>query len=320
MGQVLVLGLISGGIYALFALGVVLVHRGTGVLTFGGGEVGTAALFLAAFLLNGDALPLPFTDATLDFPEVPWVVSALAAIAFAVLLGLLFELLVVRRMVGIDPVSISVATVGLALFLLALEFRIFGESPKTIEGPVDSSWTVAGVVVTPTQVAALVLAVALGFGLQSVLRRTDFGLGILAAAQDPAAVRLVGVPLSRISLTIWGAGAAVSAVAALLVAPTVGVFGPGYASELYVVGLAAAVIGGLSSLPGAFVGGIVLGIAESAASRYLGDMDIPGLRYIVVLVVLLSVLLGRQYLPDLLRRLEPPAPADAPRRTAGASA
>jgi branched-chain amino acid transport system permease protein len=297
MAQVLVLGLISGGIYALFALGVVLVHRGTGVLTFGGGELGTASLFLAAFLITDSGLP--------------WFVGALAAIGMAVVLGLLFELLVVRRMVGIDPVSISVATVGLALFLLALEFRLFGESPQTLGGPVDTSWTVAGVVVTPTQVAALVLAVALGFGLQSVLRRTDFGLGILAAAQDPAAVRLVGVPLSRISLTIWGAGAAVSAIAALLVAPTVGVFGPGYASELYVVGLAAAVIGGLSSLPGAFAGGIVLGIAESAASRYLGDLDIPGLRYLVVLVVLLAVLLGRQLLPDLLRRLEPPAPADA---------
>jgi branched-chain amino acid transport system permease protein len=100
-----------------------------------------------------------------------------------------------------------------------------------------------------------VLALVLGFGLQAALRRTDFGLGILAAAQDPAAVRLVGVPLSRISLTIWGAGAALAALASLLVEPTVGVFGPGYASELYVVGLAAAVVGGLNSLPGAVVAG-----------------------------------------------------------------
>lgn len=293
MGQVLVLGLISGGIYALFALGVVLVHRGTGVLTFGGGELGTASLFLAAFLITDTGLP--------------WVVGALAAIAMAIGLGLLFELLIVRRMVGQDPVSISVATVGLALFLLACEFRIFGESPQTLSGPIDAGWTVAGVIVSPTQIAALLLAIGLGFGLQSVLRRTDFGLGILAAAQDPSAVRLVGVPLSRISLTIWGAGAAVAAIASLLVVPTVGVFGPGYASELYVVGLAAAVIGGLSSLPGAVVGGVVLGIAESAAGRYLGEYGIPGLRYLVVLIVLLAVLLGRQFLPDLLRRLQPPA-------------
>jgi branched-subunit amino acid ABC-type transport system permease component len=292
MGQVLVLGLISGGIYALFALGVVMVHRGTGVLTFANGEVGTAGLFLAAILV--------------DDAGMPWFVGAVAAIVFAAALGCLFELLVVRRMGLSDPVAVAVATVGLALFLLAGEFQLFGESPKSLEGPfgTGSTVTIAGVIVTPTQIAGLVIALALGFGLQAVLRRTDFGLGILAAAQDPAAVRLVGVPLSRISLTIWGAGAALAAVASLLVEPTVGVFGPGYASELYVVGLAAAVVGGLNSLPGAVVGGCVLGIAESASTRWLSDLGLSGLRYVVVLVVLLVVLLGRQLLPELRKRLE----------------
>ena len=303
MGQVLVLGLISGGIYALFALGVVLVHRGTGVLTFANGEVGTAGLFLAAVLVSDLGLP--------------WVVGAVVAIAFAVLLGCLFEYLVVRRMQASDPVAIAVATVGLGLFLLAGEFQLFGESPKELAGPISGGVEIAGVIVTPTQIIGLVLAVVLGFGLQAALRRTDFGLGILAAAQDPSAVRLVGVPLSRISLTIWGAGAALAAIASLLVEPTVGVFGPGYASELYVVGLAAAVIGGLNSLPGAVVGGVTLGVAEAAASRYLDGLGLSGMRYVVVLVILLAVLLGRQSLPDLVRRL---SAADASRRPAGASA
>ncbi|TAL24543.1 MAG: branched-chain amino acid ABC transporter permease [Frankiales bacterium] len=303
MGQVLVLGLISGGIYALFALGVVLVHRGTGVLTFANGEVGTAGLFLAAVLVSDLGLP--------------WLVGALAAVGFAVLLGCLFEYLVVRRMQASDPVAIAVATVGLGLFLLAAEFQVFGESPQELAGPISGGVTIAGVIVTPTQIVGLVLAVVLGFGLQAALRRTDFGLGILAAAQDPSAVRLVGVPLSRISLTIWGAGAALAAIASLLVEPTVGVFGPGYASELYVVGLAAAVIGGLNSLPGAVVGGVTLGVAEAAASRYLDGLGLSGMRYVVVLAILLAVLLGRQLLPELMRRL---TEADAPRRPAGASA
>jgi branched-chain amino acid transport system permease protein len=298
VAQVLVLGLISGGIYALFALGVVLVHRGTGVLTFAGGEVGTASLFMAAFLVTGSGLP--------------WVVGALGAVGLAVLVGGLFERLVVRPMVGRDPVSVSVATVGLGLFLLALEFRLFGESPQQLGGPVDASFVVAGVVVTPTQVLGLALAVALGFGLQAVLRRTDFGLGILAAAQDPDAVRLVGVPLSRISMTIWAAGAALAAIASLLVVPTVGAFGPGYASELYVIGLAAAVVGGLSSLPGAVVGGVSLGIATSAATRWLGDLGIPGQQYLVVLVVVLVALLGRQLAPEIRQLLAPPQPEPAP--------
>jgi branched-chain amino acid transport system permease protein len=290
MGQVLVLGLINGGIYALFALGVVMVHRGTGVLTFANGEVGTAGLFIAAVLVDDAGLP--------------WFVGALAAIAFAVALACLFEILVVRRMGVSDPVAVAVATVGLALFLLAGEFQVFGESPKELKAPVTGGPTIFGVHVTPTQIAGLVLAVALGFGLQAVLRRTDFGLGILAAAQDPAAVRLVGVRLSRISLTVWGAGAALAVIASLLVEPTVGILYPGFSSELYVVGLAAAVVGGLNSLPGAVVGGCVLGIAESAANRWLSDLGLSGLRYVVVLVVLLVVMLGRQLLPELRARFE----------------
>jgi branched-chain amino acid transport system permease protein len=312
MGQVLVLGLINGGIYALFALGVVMVHRGTGVLTFANGEVGTAGLFIAAVLVDGWTVPLPFVDNP-TLPKMPWVVGALVAIAFGVGLACLFEILVVRRMGVSDPVAVAVATVGLALFLLAGEFQVFGESPKELAAPVRGGPVIFGVHVTPTQIIGLALAIALGFGLQAALRRTDFGLGILAAAQDPAAVRLVGVRLSRISLTVWGAGAALAVIASLLVEPTVGLISPGFSSELYVVGLAAAVVGGLNSLPGAVVGGCILGIAESAANRWLGDLGLSGLRYVVVLVVLLVVMLGRQLLPELRARVAagPAQPAQA---------
>jgi len=296
MGQVLVLGLISGGIYAIFALGVVLVFRGTGVLSFAQGEIGTVALYFAYFLVTKQHLP--------------WAVGAIGAIALATLIGAAFEYGVVRRMVQADPVSTAVATVGVTLFLLAGEFFVFGASPRDLPAPTRAGVELFGVRVTPAQIAALLLALALGLGLQSVLRRTDFGLGILAAAQDPTAVRLVGVPLSRLTLTIWSAGAALSGLAALLVEPTVGFITPGYASELFIVGLAAAVIGGLTSLPGAFVGGVVLGIAEAAANHWFGQYGLPGLRYVVVLVVMLVVLLGRSFAPDLRRRLEqPPRPA-----------
>ena len=118
------------------------------------------------------------------------------------------------------------------------------------------------------------------------------------------------------TLTVWSVGAGLSGLAALLVEPSVGFITPGYASELFVFGLAAAVIGGLTSLPGAVYGGVVLGIAQSAASRYLGSFGVTGPQYIVVLTVLLVVLLGRAYAPELRRRLETPTPP----ATAGATA
>ncbi len=205
-----------------------------------------------------------------------------------------------------DPVTTAVATVGLGLFLLSGEIVLFGQSPKELPTPFTGGFEVFGVVVRAHQVLALAIALALGFGLQAVLRRTDFGLGILASAQDPAAARLVGVPLSRVRMTLWGTGAALSGIAALLVEPTVGIITPGYASELFVGGLAAAVLGGLTSLPGAVVGGVVLGVVQSAATRYLSGKGIPGLDYIVVLSLLLLALLGRAFWPEVRTRLAGP--------------
>lgn len=292
MIQVLALGLIAAGIYAMFAVGIVLVYRGTRVLTFAGGEVGTASLYVAAYVV---------TDL-----GAPWAVGALAAVAFAAVLGAAFELLLVRRAekaAPADPVVIAILTVGLAVTLLAGELRAFGASPKTLDPPLRGGVNVDGVIVSGTQIAAIVVAAALGFGLQAALRRTDFGLGILAAADDPAAARLVGVPLSRVRLALWSGSFGLAALAALLVEPTVGVISPGYASTLYLDGLAAAVIGRLTSLPGAVAGAVVIGLSEAAANRYLTSWDLPGLNFLVVLVLLLVTLVGRAYGPELRRRL-----------------
>jgi branched-chain amino acid transport system permease protein len=292
MGQTLVLGLIAGGIYALFAVGIVLVHRGTGVLNFAQGEIGTAALLVAYVVVNDMGLP--------------WLVGALVAVVAAALLGGGFEFVVVRRMIASDPVSTAVATVGLTLTLVSLEIIYVGDSGKVLDNPFDNGSSIAGVVVFPHQVLAIVVALALGFGLQSLLRRTDFGLGILAAAQDPAAVRLVGVPLSRVSLVVWGLGGALSGLAALLAEPTVGLITPGFASEFFVFGLAAAVIGGLGSLPGAVAGALALGVLEAAEQRYL-PLEVPGERYLLLLAVVLVALLGRALAPELRARFASPS-------------
>ncbi len=295
MGQVLVLGLIAGGIYALFAVGIVMVYRGSGVLNFAQGEIGTAALFVAALVVT--------------HAGYPWWVGAVAALAFATVLGAGFEFLVVRRMLAADPVSTAVASVGLMLTLISAEFMIFGETGEKLPNPFSGNVEVAGVIVYPHQVLAVIVALALGFGLQSLLRRSDFGLGILAAAQDPDAVRLVGVPLSRVSLVVWGLGGVLSGLAALLVEPTVGLITPGFASDFFVFGLAAAVIGGLTSLPGAVLGALSLGLLEVAEQRYL-SLDLPGERYLLLLVVVLVALLGRSYGPGLRKRFVPATPAE----------
>ena len=291
MGQVLVLGLIAGGIYALFAMGIVLLYRGTGVLNFAGGELGTVGLYVASFLVTDHG--------------APWIVGALAAVVVAAVIAGAFEFLLVRRSVDADPVVTSILTAGLAVTLFATELFVFEQTPYKLRGPIAGGVEVFDYIVGWHSVIALGLALALGFGLQSLLRRTDFGLGILAAAQDPAAVRLVGVPLSRVRLAVWAGAGGLAAVAALLVEPTVTSFHPGWANTLYLDALAAAVVGRLTSLPGAVVGGVVIGVVEAICKRYQSELGIPGVEYLAVLIVLLVTLLGRSLWPELRKRLEP---------------
>lgn len=276
----LVLGCVYGGIYGLIAVGIVLVYRGTRVINFAQGEIGTFSLYLAWYVTVERGLP--------------WWCGALAALLGATAIGLLFERLVVRRMHDATRLSVAVATVGLALFLLAVEIKAWGISPRSFPAPVQGDgWKVFGVYVTPTQAISLVVVLGAGLGLAALLKRTDFGLGVLAAADDPTAVRMVGVKLSHVSAFTWGVGAALASVAAVLFEPTVTVFAPDYAGRLFIAGLVAALVGGLSSLPGAFVGGIAVGVIEVFVRDRTLTWTFPGTTTVAMFVVILLVLLLR---------------------------
>lgn len=281
VGQILILGLIAGGIYALFAVGVVLVYRGTGAINFALGEIGTLSAYVAWKFVTEWGLP--------------WALGALAAIAVAAAVGVAFERLVVRPMVDADRLSVAVGTVGLLLFLIAFEYKVFTGSPRPLDPPIAGTGVeLFGVFVSPTQMLALVVAAAIGGALALFLKRTDFGLGVLAASQDQAATRLVGVPLARVTSFVWGTAAAVASIAALLIIPTLGGdVTPGKVSRLFVFGLAAAIVGGLHSLPGAFAGGLIVGLWEAAAKRTLADTGVFGVETVAVVLLILAVLLLR---------------------------
>ena len=277
---VLTLGVVYGAIYGLLALGIVLIYRGTKVVSFAQGEIGTFSLYLA-WLVTEEA-------------GLPWLVGAAAAIAGATLLGIGFEFLVVRRMVAANKLAISVATIGLASLLAAVEVKVWGVTPRHLRAPVGGVGIKVGdAYVSPTQIISLVVLAAIGAGLVYLLRETDFGLGVLAASDDPTAVRMVGVRLSHVSMFTWGAGAALASVAALLLEPTITVFAPDYAARLFIAGLVAALLGGLTSLPGAFAGGIIVGVVEAFVRDRTLESTVPGLTTVALFGVILLVLLVR---------------------------
>jgi branched-chain amino acid transport system permease protein len=279
--QTIVVGLIAGTIYALFAAGITLVYKATRAVNFAQAEIGTLALYLTWFISGKHGQP--------------WWLGAIAALGLGIAIALVFERLVMRQLVTASQITKTVATIGLLGLLTGLESRWFAGSAKTFPPPLaHGGFTVAGVFVSPTQELALIVVAVIAFSLAAFLRRTRFGLAILASADDPVAAQLMGVPRARVSAVTWAIAGALSVVACLLVEPTVGVLAPGFASTLFINGLTAALLGGLTSLPGAFAGGLLVGIAEAeVVAHFVQYTQVPGPQNLAMLVIVLLVLLVR---------------------------
>jgi len=277
----LVLGLVKGGIYGMLAVGLVLVYKGSRVLNFAQAEIGTMSLYIA-YEVSGAH-------------NAPYWAGALAAIAFALVVGLGFERLVVRPMGEASRLTVAVATIGLFAMLLSIEGYAFGPNPYTLPLPFSGTGPqILGVYVKPTEIFTLLFLPVFGLGLAYFLRRTDFGLSVMAAAEDATASRLVGVRLGRVSAFTWGVAAVLSALGALLIEPSIGVIAPGeIGTPLFVGGLAAALLGGLGSLPGAFVGGLVVGEVEAVATYVVPGSLLPGAASVAIFAIIIAFLLLR---------------------------
>jgi len=277
--QVIVVGLIAGCIYALIAAGITLVYKSSRVLNFAQAEVGTLTLYVTYWVSTKH--------------HQPWALGALASIIVAIGIGLLFERAIIRPMLTASRLTVAVATIGLFSFCLAIELALFAGTIYLLPPPLQGGSEIAGVVVSNSQWLALGVVAAVALGLAAFLRYTDFGLAVQAAADDPVAAQLMGTPRGRISAFTWGTAGALSAIAVLLIQPTVGVLAPAAFAGLFIGGLTASLLGGLTSLPGAFVGGLAVGIAEAEVRAHLDGLNLPNAETTAMLVIVLGVLLLR---------------------------
>ena len=278
--QTIILGIINGSIYALIALGIALVYSGSRVLNFAQAEIGTLTLYATYWVTVTH--------------HGPWWLGAIASVAAATGIGLGFERFVVRRMLTASRVTVAVATIGLFSLMLAIEVQFWSGTIYILPKPISTGgFDLAGVFVTWNQLLAIGVVTAIASGLAVFLRVTDFGLAVKAAADDPVAAQLMGIPRGRVSAFTWGAAGALSAVAVLMIEPSVGALAPGAFSGLFIGGLTAALVGGLSSLPGAIVGGLAVGVAEAEGKAHITLSAIPSPNVAAMLVIVLGVLLIR---------------------------
>ncbi len=279
-------GLSAGSLYALVALGLVLIYRSTRVLNFPHGDLATFGTYVAFAAITGGmslgiALPLAI------------LVGAVIAVVFY------FGAVVPAQRKGASPLGTVILTSGLALILQGLTVYRWGAEPDRFPFPLSDSkvWQIGPVYVSQLSIGTLAAAAATSLVLYLLTQKTRLGLAMRATSENLPAAQTLGIPTRRVLAFSWGVAAALAVIAGVFLAPAL-LLDPFFMLDPMFKGLAAAVLGGLNSLPGAIVGGLILGVAEAVSGAYLAIEFKSSLAFVLIVVVLLlrpEGLLGREF-------------------------
>lgn len=279
-------GLSGGSLYALVALGLVLIYRSARVLNFAHGDVATFGTFVA-FSIVSRGLPL-----SLGLPAAIGVGGVVAMLFY-------FGALVPAQRKGATQLGQVILTLGLSLVLQGLTVYGWGAEPDSFPFPLSDSkvWQVGPVFVSELSLGTLAAAAAASLLLYLLTQRTRLGLAMRATSENLAAAQTLGIPTRQVLAFAWGTAAALAVIAGVFLAPAL-LLDPFFMLDPLFKGLAAAVLGGLNSLPGAVLGGLVLGVAESLAGGYLAMEFKSTLAFVLIVAVLLvrpEGLLGKEF-------------------------
>jgi branched-chain amino acid transport system permease protein len=298
LGGVLVFGISTGSVYALVALGIVLVYRSTKVLNFAQGEFGTMPAFLVLMLLLGfDRAGTVNTEAVSTLQLASF---ALVGVAFGAILAIGVNALIVQRLAEANPVTSLVATAGVSLLMIGFQivtFELQNRSfPRFFPGTVCVIPGADGCALPTNRHNIVILIVLVVVGVAfAALFRTELGTALLAVAQDPFAASLHGVSPRAMSMLAWGLAGALGALGGILGAGFFEGLTPGLMTTTFLLpAFTAVILGGITSMPGAVVGGLLVGLtaalANGAVTGY-GLSNVPNPPTLASFALLLVVLL-----------------------------
>ena len=270
--QLLISGISQGCVYGLIALGFVLIYKATEMVNFAQGDIMMLGAFVAVTLIN-----------TMGLPFIWGFVGTVVAMA---LVGVMLERLLLRPMIGEPHFAVLMLTIGLGFILRAVAGAIWGNEPRALDAPYVGEVIRLGELVIGYENIAIVVGTALLCGLlYAFFRFTRLGVAMQAASQNQLAAYYVGIPVKRIYSLVWALSAAIAACAGILTAP-VSLIDP-LMGFVGIKAFAAAIVGGFGSLPGAILGGLLVGVVEQFAGLYLppGFSDMSA--YVLLLVMLI---------------------------------
>ncbi len=273
--QLLISGIANGCIYGLIALGFVLIYKASESVNFAQGDMMILGAFLAIALINTNQADLPFL-----------LGLAMAGLILGVF-GYLLDALLLRRVFGQPQLTMVVLTIALGFVLRFVIGTIWGHDPVGLETPVAGQRLSIGALTIPMIdviiIGATVFLVAI---LWLFFARTRLGLAMQASSQNQMAAYYMGIPVKRVVSLVWAMSGVVAAIAGVLFAAK-GAVEPAAGLVFGIKAFAAAVIGGLGSLPGALAGGLLIGIMEPFAGRHLPSHVAQVSPYALMLLVLI---------------------------------
>ena len=279
--QLIVNGLVVGGIYSLVALGFVIIYKATKVVNFAQGELVMAGAYVCFAL-------------TVQF-HIPFIWAFLVTLVFSVLLGLIIERLVLRPLIGEEHISVIMVTIGMSSVLKSLVQLFWGTQIKVYPQVLPTEpVVVAGLPVAPVYIAAFGLSAALFAVFSLFFKYSRTGVAMRATAFDQQAAQSMGIGIKNIFAMSWCIACVVSAVGGVILGNINGIN-----AQLGHLGLKvfpAVILGGLDSLLGAALGGLIIGVLENVcdgAARQL--LDLGGVREVAAFIILVVILMIKPY-------------------------
>ena len=277
----LVNGLSLGGIYAMIALGYTMVYGIAKMLNFAHGDI---------IMVGGYAI--------LVFLSINPILAIIFSVIFCVLLGILVEKAAYKPLRGASPLAVLITAIGVSYFLQSLAQIVFGASPKYVIIAELGSVSIGGISISVATIITLVASLIIMTGLTLFVKYTKTGRAMLAVSEDKDAARLMGVNVNNIIMITFAIGSALAALAGLFSLLRVPTIMPTYGALPGIKAFTAAVIGGIGSIPGAMLGGILLGVVECISNSIPAvapyTMAIEFAILIVILLVKPTGILGKK--------------------------
>lgn len=284
--QYAITGLSTGSLYVLVALGIVLIYRSTRILNFAHGDMAALGTFFSFTLLSF---------------HFPFSLALILSLLFGSLLAMVFyfSIFVPAQRREATLLGQIILTVGLSMIFQGVMISLWGTEPQVIAFPLSDTktWRLGSVVLNELSLGALLVGLVGSLLFYLLVNKTRLGLAMRATSENLPAAQTLGIPTRKILALSWGLAAALGVLAGLFLAPAL-FLDPFFMLEPFLKGFAAAILGGLNSLPGAIAGGLIIGLAESLTGGYVSLEFKNTIAFLIIVLMLLvrpEGLFGKQF-------------------------